>query len=132
MTAFLYYVLLNVLICSSYSLHPPLAANAKDGYKLVSLTYHLENANRRSGAYSCTGEQPKLKVVSNLKKAAQQISRALFDNALLEKVAMSNRIEHGAYLLSAQEVTYSKRGNFVENICFLSLIAEPFINFLKK
>ena len=113
-TAF-YYFLLNILICSACSKHHHLLSSGYDEYKLVSLTLKVENVNRRLriNSFICDGDEAKLKVVSSLKKAAQEISKVLFNEDLLQEITANKKIEHGSYILGTQEITYSKKSNFL-------------------
>ena len=117
MSITLFCLLLNLLICSACSKHQQFRSSLYDEYKLVQLTYNVENViyqrSDKINLFICDdGNEPKLKVVASLKKAAQEISKALFDKVLLQKIITSKKIEHGGERFSTQEITYSKKGRF--------------------
>jgi len=119
MSITLFCLLLNLLICcSACSKHHQFHSSLYDEYKLVQLTYKVykdvvHQRSDKTTSFNCDdGDEPKLKVVAGLKRAAQEISKALFDKVLLQKIITSKKIEHGGERFSTQEITYSKKGRF--------------------
>ena len=115
MSITLFCLLLNLLICSACSKHHQFHSSLYDEYKLVQLTYKVEKEvhqrSDKTNSFICDdGDEPKLKVVAGLKRAAQEISKALFDKVLLQKIITNKKIEHGGERFSTQEITYSKKG----------------------
>jgi len=110
----LFYLFLNLLIFSACSKHHQHQLSSYDEYRLISLTLKVENINKRVhiNSFICDGDEPKLKVVASLNKVAQEISKVLFDEAMLQDITANKKIEHGSYIFEIEEITYSKKGTF--------------------
>ena len=108
---FLCFISYHISTCSKNQLqNPQYRSTLYETYNLISVTYNVKNSNRRSSSFICSNDEPKLKVVANLKKTAHEISKALFDEAMFKQISTSNQFEHGIYVLGTEEVTYSKKG----------------------